>query len=571
MTSPPAPRATLWFTDADLSSIGRITTAGSISRSRAPTITPHQIASGADGNLWFTDPASNAIGRMTPAGVFSSFTAAGLTDPEGITAGPDGNLWFTDESTSSIGRITTAGVVTMFHHASIDHPVAITTGADGNLWFTNSGDGSMGRITPAGAVVNFPNSVIDGATAVTSGPDGHLWVTSAGNAAIVRVSVATSPTAPTGVTAVRGNTQVTVSWNAPASNGGLPITSYTVVSSPGGKTCTWTTGPLSCVVTGLTNGQAYTFTVTATNSEGPSPASSPSASVTPATTPTAPTSVAGASGNGQVTVSWTAPSSNGGSAIDGYTATASPGGATCSWTTGPLSCIVSGLTNGSSYTFTVTAHNGVGTSPASAASALVTPLPTGSLFHAVEPVRIVDSRPAPLRVGPQGPWVGASTHEVQITGGISPVPSNATAVVLNVTATGGSANSDFLTIWPAGAPKPTVSSLNFNAGQTIANQVTVKLGTGGDLGRISIFNAAGTVNIIVDVNGYYDTGSGGDGFTSLPPARIIDSRPATRRRAARPLGRGRSRRSWTSPASPPAPMPSCSTSPPPAAPPTTTS
>ena len=103
-----------------------------------------------------------------------------------------------------------------------------------------------------------------------------------------------APGAPTSVTATGGDTKATVSWSAPASDNGSAITQYDVTSSPGGLTAN--TSGTSVDVTGLTNGTAYTFTVTATNANGTGPASAASNSVTPAqtisTTPTELNSVA---------------------------------------------------------------------------------------------------------------------------------------------------------------------------------------------------------------------------------------------------------------------------------------
>ena len=186
----------------------------------------------------------------------------------------------------------------------------------------------------------------------------------------VAQAVVLLPGAPTGVTATGGNAQAVVSFTAPASNGGSPITSYTVTSSPGGNTATGTASPIT--VTGLTNGTAYTFTVRATNKVGvgTGPASSPSNSVTPATVPGAPTIGTATAGNAQAVVSF-APGSNGGSPITSYTVTSSPGGITATGTASPIT--VTGLTNSTAYTFTVTATNAVGTGPASAPSNSVTP------------------------------------------------------------------------------------------------------------------------------------------------------------------------------------------------------
>ena len=181
------------------------------------------------------------------------------------------------------------------------------------------------------------------------------------------------PGAPTIGTATASNGQASVTFTAPATNGGSPITGYTVTSAPGGFTGTGTTSPIT--VTGLTNGTAYTFTVTATNTAGTGSASAASNSVTPTGPPGAPTIGTATAGNDSASVTFTAPASDGGSPITDYTVTThAPGGLTGTGTTSPIT--VTGLTNGTSYTFTVTATNVVGTGASSNASNSVTPEPT---------------------------------------------------------------------------------------------------------------------------------------------------------------------------------------------------
>ena len=215
-------------------------------------------------------------------------------------------------------------------------------------------------------VTGLTNGVAYTFTVVAANGGGNSSPSSASNS----VTPLAPPGAPFGVQAVPGNGQATVSWT----NGSprAAPSSYTVTSSPGALTCSATHPATTCDVAGLTNGVAYTFTVVAVNGGGNSSPSSASNSVTPlAPPPGAASGVQAVPGNGQATVSWTAPSS--GATPSSYTVTSSPGALTCTATHPTTTCNVTGLTNGVAYTFTVVSKNGSGDSIASAESPQVSP------------------------------------------------------------------------------------------------------------------------------------------------------------------------------------------------------
>lgn len=171
------------------------------------------------------------------------------------------------------------------------------------------------------------------------------------------------------------NASLKVEWSAPASDGGAAISGYTATATDGvtTKTCTWTSGPLECTISTLTNGTAYDVTVVATNAAGSSTPSDPTEG-TPATVPSAPSITSVDRVLGTITVTWSAPSSTGGADVTDYTVTAVPndasGDVVCTWTTGDgaLTCDLADVVDTADYSITVVATNSAGDSSASSAA-----------------------------------------------------------------------------------------------------------------------------------------------------------------------------------------------------------
>ncbi|HSS67301.1 MAG TPA: fibronectin type III domain-containing protein [Nocardioidaceae bacterium] len=179
----------------------------------------------------------------------------------------------------------------------------------------------------------------------------------------VTVSNGAPPSKPRNPLATAGDRSATVEWSTPSSPGAQPITGYVATSNPGGKTCTAIASGRSCVVNGLTNGTAYTFTIIASSDAGDSPSSNPTSAVTPAGAPLAPPTAHAKAGNHRATVSWSAANPNG-SAITGYVVKTLPGGHKTTVGAGATSVVIKGLKNGTAYHFTVAARNAVGTGAA---------------------------------------------------------------------------------------------------------------------------------------------------------------------------------------------------------------
>jgi hypothetical protein len=126
------------------------------------------------------------------------------------------------------------------------------------------------------------------------------------------------------------------------------------------------------------------------------------------------------------------------------------------------------------------------------------PLASGTRFRPTIPSRITDTRAASGFPNTDQTLQPGSSLQVKVSGA-GGVPAGATAAVLNVTATNPT-DASFVTVWPTGSPRPTASDLNWVGGQSVPNLVVVKLGSDGS---VQIYNAFGSVDVVVDVSGWY--------------------------------------------------------------------
>jgi len=497
-------------------------------------------------DLYIADKG-NCLVRKVTGGTISTFagttcgfsgdgaaaTSAQLANPSDIAIDSLGIVYIADTGNNRVRKVVSGTISTR-----------VGTGTAGF-----SGDGGQAGL----AKVAGPQSLAVDASR-------NLYLADTSNSRIRRVEAPQSPGSPTGATAVAGQGSGVVSWVAPVSDGGAPITGYTVTASPDGAQCSWTGGPLSCTVFGLSASKSYTFSVTATNEVGTSSPSASSGLMTPLGPfgfhPVQPARILDSrTGTGGYSTPW-GPAVTRGLQVTGaggvpltgvsavvmnvtVTATSGPGQLTVfpggdplplasnlNWGAGGVS-VANLVTVAVPASGVVNINNGYGSTAviADVVGWFDTGTQGGDLFTSLQPTRILDSR---VNLGVSGSWTPSTpnhtkTLQVSGTGG---VPSNATAVVMNVTATNTSGPGN-LSAFPSGTTPPTASNLNWGApGTTRPNLVTVKLGTGTAAGKVDIESDYGSADVIGDVVGYYSAGVG-DGLHAVSPVRLLDSRNGT--------------------------------------------
>jgi hypothetical protein len=213
-----------------------------------------------------------------------------------------------------------------------------------------------------------------------------------------------------------------------------------------------------------------------------------------------------------------------GSYLAGAEAVDFGGTAATSYTVDSANSISATSPPGSAGYVDVTVQTAAGTSSPVGGDGFIYTAP--GAYHPLALTRIEDTRPGSGLAGSgQAPGPG-DLLAVQVTGQGGVPNSGVAAVVVNLTVTDPT-STGYVSVFPTGVARPLVSTIDFLAGQTKANMAEVAVGLGG---QISVYNAAGTTQIVVDVEGWYDASaptSGAGLYNPLPPQRIVDTRPGT--------------------------------------------
>lgn len=241
------------------------------------------------------------------------------------------------------------------------------TSTPGNIVGTTSGSFTTKTLTGLINGTSYYFSVIASNNYTSSEPATSVVGSTGVNGSITNIGIIGVPSSPTSVTSVAGNQQGTILWRPPANTGGVPISSYTVTSSPGNVVGVVSGTTTTTQLTGLTNGTSYYFSVMASNTyassvgtnsiAGSGGVNGSTGSIGIVGAPDSPTNITSLSGDKKGTVSWTSPINTGGIPISSYTVKSSPGNVVGVVSGTETMTELTGLTNGISYYFSVMSSN----------------------------------------------------------------------------------------------------------------------------------------------------------------------------------------------------------------------
>jgi streptogramin lyase len=500
------PDGALWFTERRANKIGRITTDGLTINEYplpAPSSNPRLIhIISALGALFFTEQFDNKIGRITTAGVVTEWTVpTSQSDPSYLTLGPDNLIYFSEygcagdaggfgrncnptsppQNGNKIAKLNPAdGTFAEYPVPTTNSkPSGVTFDSAGLLWFTEQAGNKVGNFNRS--TLQFSEYPVPSAnslpTQITAGPDGNIWFTeffgeSAGSASL-----------------------------------GGKIGKFDRGAAPGGNYTPLPPARILDTRSGIGGylgslGPNSTIAVQVLNAGGvPS------------------------SGVGAVALNVTADGATDSSFLTIFPGPGNPPSVS-NLNFVPLQTIANmvivnvppdGMVR--VYNFRGNVHVIIDV------QGWFSDAPSGAFdgqFHPVAPARLLDTRTS--IGGHPGRMVAGEVYNLPVAGvaGLPPA-ANISSVIINLTVSGPT-QATYLTAYPGGA-RPTASNLNVQAGAVQPNRVAVKLA--GD-GTVSIFLSDGNADVIVDVNGWFGTSSGGAGvlYHGVVPARIYDSRGA---------------------------------------------
>ncbi len=341
--------------------------------------------------LYAVDSNGDAIRVFDATTGLATVTISGFSAPIAIALSPDAKRAYVANETArtvTVVDTTTDTIARSFSLSSTSAPTDLVVSPDGSLVYITVGDALQVRSTSDGTLqktytlAGNARAVALSATKAYTAIDTPFQVESAllsgSTSEMLFDGMAGQPRkiaiSPDGATLYVGTGAMDVGSLLSATIGSNTLTQVGTTTSFGVTSIAVT--PDSVTVYAASANEVAVLprgTSTPTTLIGAVSRNITAVAVCPAVTdPGAPTAVTAVPGDATVSLSWTAPVNTGGAPITLYTATAAPDGATCS-TTGATTCLVTGLKNGTGYTFTVTATNIAGTSAASAASTKVTP------------------------------------------------------------------------------------------------------------------------------------------------------------------------------------------------------
>jgi DNA-binding beta-propeller fold protein YncE len=339
---------------------------------------PNSVAIDANGNVYVTDNANNTVQRYNGSTwtIIGSKSAGTIDSPYSASIDKWNNVYVGDDNTVKKFDGTNWTTIVSSLPGSYHQASDITTvDPDGNIYVVNNVDRSLIYKYSNGNWVVLNGDTLYGIESLSFDENKNLWIADYQDDRIEKISnpVIFRPSIPTGLSTTGNNGQISLSWSAPTDNGGAEITDYQIqygVLNTNGTCNSWTTyadgvsTSTSAVITGLNSGTNYAFKVTAINAEGLGIESD----VTNYVAPKAPGIITGLTttiGNKQMTLSWSAPTDNGGTEITDYQiqyklTSESDWTVFADETSPDTGGIVTGLTNGTSYDFRVNAVNSIG-------------------------------------------------------------------------------------------------------------------------------------------------------------------------------------------------------------------